>query len=247
MDKDFEGKYAVVTGATSGINACSAKLLAERGLSGLVIIGRNEERGKAVAEACEAFGCKTEFCACDVTDIAKVQETIEHIRKVLPRVDILVNGAAVSPYDDPWDTEPVEHFDLILNTNLRSQFMFCQAFGKDMKANGYGKIVNFSSCVARTGSGLSLSYAASKAGVAAMTRSLAKTIGYKVNVNAVLPGVINTPMLAGHDYSEQAKAWPLGRMGEPEELAEAVAFLASDKASYMTGACVDVNGGYVFS
>lgn len=248
MDREFEGKYAVVTGATSGIGAEIAKLMASRGMAGLVVVGRNAKRGQEVVDACKAFGCDAHFSACDIIDPESVAATVSYAYEVMPRVDILVNNAGVSPYDNPWDTESVEHFDLIIDTNLRSQFLFCQPIAKKMKEDGYGKIVNFSSCVARTGSALSLSYAASKGAILSFTRSLAKAVGpYGVNVNAILPGVIDTPMTGGHDYSEAAKAWPLQRMGRPEELAEAACFLASDRSSYMAGAGMDVNGGYVFS
>ena len=248
MDREFEGKYALVTGATSGIGADVAKLMAKRGLAGIVIVGRNAERAQKVVDACKEFGCDAYFSACDIAEVESVQKTVAYAYEVLPRIDILVNNAGVSPYDDPWDTESVEHFDFIINTNLRSQFLFCQPIAKKMVEAGYGKIVNFSSCVARTGSGLSLSYGASKGAILSFTRSLAKAVGPKgVNVNAILPGVIDTPMTAGFDYTEQAKAWPLQRMGKPEELAEAACFLASDRSSYMQGVGMDVNGGYVFS
>lgn len=246
MYKDFDGKYAVVTGGTSGMGAASAKIMAERGLAGIVIVGRNADRAQAVLDACEASGCKAYFAACEVTDVTSVNNAVEYALSVLPQVDILINAAGVSPYDDPWSKESVEHFDMIIDTNLRSQFLFLQPIVKGMVERKYGKVVNFSSCVARTGSGISLSYAASKGAILAMTRSLAKVVGqYNVNVNAILPGVIDTPMCAGGDYTEQAKTWPLRRMGTAEELAEVCVFLASDRASYMCGAGVDVNGGYV--
>ena len=246
--KDFENKCAVITGATSGICARTAMMMAERGLKALLIIGRNEERAQKVAAACREAGCETYISLCDVGKTEDIQKTLAYIDEVMPKVDILVNGAAISPYDKPWNVETVEHFEWIIDVNLRSQFMFCQAIAKKMVEQRSGSIVNFSSCVARTGSGLSLSYAASKGAIASMTRSLAKVIGpYGVNVNAILPGVIATPMLGDADYTEQAQAWPLRRTGRPEELAEAVMFLASDKSSYMTGTCMDVNGGYVFS
>jgi len=246
--KEFEGKYAIVTGATSGICATAAKLFAQRGLAGIVIVGRNEGRAKAVAAECESYGCKAYVSLCDISKVDDIRRTIDYATKVLPQVDILVNGAAISPYDDPWDVETVEHFDMIINNNLRSQFVFCQSIAKLMIPRGYGKIVNFSSVVARTGSGISISYSASKAGVLGMTRSFAKAVSPKgINVNAICAGIVETPMLSGHDYSDAAQAWPMRRTGTATELAEAVLFLASDKSGYMTGAGLDVNGGYTFS
>lgn len=246
-NKEFAGKYAVVTGATSGMGACSATLMAKAGLAGVVIIGRNEERAKAVVAECEQYGCKTWISLCDISKVEDIQNTIAYITESLPQVDILINAAGISPYNEPWNTESVEHFDFIIQNNLRSQFMFCQAMAKLMVARKYGKIVNYASCVARTGSGISLSYAASKGAIVSMTRSLAKVVGPDgVNVNAILPGVIDTPMCGGQDYSASAQTWPLRRMGKAEEVAEVAVFLASDKASYMAGASVDVNGGYVF-
>jgi len=246
--KDFEGKYAVITGATSGICADAARMMAERGLAGIVIIGRNGERAKKVVADCKEKGCDAFYSLCDVADTKQIEATLDYIDQVLPRVDVLVNGSAISPYDQPWDKESVEHWDMIIDTNLRSQFLFCQAIGRKMISQEYGRIVNFSSCVARAGSGLSISYAASKAGILGLTRSFAKAFGkYNVTVNALLPGVIETPMLGDHDYSEAAKAWPMGRCGRPEELSEVVLFLASDKASYLCGTGIDANGGYIFS
>ena len=248
MCKDFEGKYAVITGASSGMGAESARLMAKRGLSGLVIVARNEERAKAVAAECEAAGCKTYVSICDVSIPEDIAKSVAYAKEVLPQIDILVNAAGYSPYNAPWDTETLDHFNYVMNINFRSQYLFCQAILPDMVARHYGKVVNFSSCTARTGSGLSVSYSASKAAIANATKTWARAVGPQgVNVNAVLPGVIKTPMLGDADYTEQQKAWPLRRCGEAIEVAEMVCFLASDKASYMAGALVDVNGGYVFS
>ena len=169
MSKEFEGKYALVTGATSGIGAETAKLLAKRGAAGVVVVGRNAERGEQVVDACKEYGCDAYFSACEIANADSVQATVAYAYEVMPRVDILVNNAGVSPYDQPWDTESVEHFDYIINTNLRSQFLFCQPIAKKMVEAGYGKIVNFSSCVARTGSGLSLSYGASTGAILSAT------------------------------------------------------------------------------
>lgn len=243
-NQDFAGKYAVLTGATSGIGARTAELMAQRGLSGIVLVGRNKARAEAAAAACEAYGCKAYISLCDIGNPEDIANTVAYAKEVLPQIDILINNAGVSPYDDPWDKETVEHWDFILNTNLRSQFLFCQGVLREMLPRRYGKIVNVSSVVARIGSGLSASYGASKAGVIGLTRSLAKVTGPEgINVNAVLPGVINTPMLGGHDYSEAMKGYPMRRLGEPDDIAEAILFLASDRASYMCGASVDVNGG----
>lgn len=246
MNKDFEGKYAVVTGAASGMGAATAKMMARRGLAGVMIVDKNEEGARATAADCEAAGCKAYVSVCDIVYPEQIAKTTEDAKSVFPHIDILVNAAGYSPYDQPWDVESVEHFDMLMNTNFRSQYLFCQAFLPGMVEREYGYIVNYASCVARAGSGLSISYSASKGAIMAATRSLAKAVSpSNVHVNAVLPGVIKTPMLRG-DYSEQAKAWPLRRCGEADEVAEMTCFLASDRASYMTGACIDVNGGYVF-
>lgn len=244
--KEFVGKYAVITGATSGIGAETAILMAERGLAGVVIVGRNEARGKEVVEKCLAFGCDAHFSICDICEEESIRKTVESAFDVFPHIDILINNAGISPYDQPWDVETSEHFDYVISTNLKSQFLFSQPIAKHMLERQYGKIVNVSSCVARTGSGLSLSYAASKGAILSMTRSMAKVLGpYNINVNAVLPGVIETPMTEEGDYTEQVKSWPLRRMGKARELAEVCAFMASDRSSYMSGAGVDANGGYV--
>lgn len=244
IDQEFKGKYAVLTGATSGIGAKTAVLMAKRGLTGIVLVGRNRNRAQEVADQCRKFGCTAYISLCDIANPAEIEKTVAYAVQVLPHIDILINNAGVSPYDDPWDKETVDHWDFILNTNLRSQFLFCQGILREMRKNHYGKIVNVSSVVARFGSGLSASYGASKAGVLGLTRSLAKVVGPEgINVNAVLPGVIDTPMLGGHDYSAAMAGYPMRRLGQPEDIAEAVLFLASDRSSYMCGVSMDVNGG----
>ena len=229
MNKEFEGKYAVVTGGAGGISYEAAKALAKKGLSGVVLADLNIEQATESAKKLEeGTGCHCYPCKVDVSN----PEDIEH----------LFNGAGVCP-TTPIEDLDADKWDWCMNINLRGAHLCMREAIKTMKKQKYGKIINISSVAARIGGiASSVSYAASKGGLLSATKSYAKVLGtYNINVNAVCPSVINTNMTANTNYS--AAGIPLGRLGETEDVAEVIAFLASDASKYITGQGIDINGG----
>ncbi|MFG2037293.1 3-oxoacyl-ACP reductase FabG [Dactylosporangium sp. NPDC048998] len=228
----FEGRTAVVTGAAQGIGAATARLLREQGAEVVVL---DLQPGEGVVQ-------------CDVTDKGQVDEVFAGIG----RIDILVNNAGITR-DNLLFKMPVDEWNAVLNTNLTSMFLCCQAAQRVMVPARYGRIVNLSSRSALGNRGQA-NYAAAKAGVQGLTATLAIELGpYGITVNAVAPGYIATPMTAataarvGSTAEEHqtlaAERTPLRRVGQPEEVAAVIAFLASDEASYVSGQTLYVNGG----
>jgi NAD(P)-dependent dehydrogenase (short-subunit alcohol dehydrogenase family) len=185
----------------------------------------------------------------DVTNRQQVHATVKEALEHFGHLDILVNNAGLG-IATSFEKVSEEEWDLLVNTNLKSAFLFSQAVLPEMIRQNYGRIVNFSSQAARTGGiVVSVAYSAAKAGVICLTKTLAQ-IGAKhgITANAVAPGVINTPFLESMPGSDRfAERIPMGRIGRPDEVAQVVLFLASNDASYITGATLDVNGGMVMS
>ena len=228
----FEGRTAVVTGAAQGIGAATATLLRDQGAE---VVALDLKPGDGIVQ-------------CDVTD----QEQVDAAFAGLARVDILVNNAGITR-DNLLFKMPFEEWTAVMDTNLTSMFLCCQAAQKIMVPQRYGRIVNLSSRSALGNRG-QVNYAAAKAGVQGLTATLAIELGpYGVTVNAVAPGYIATPMTAAtaarvgstaEDHQAQvAERTPLRRVGQPEEVAAVIAFLASDEASYVSGQTLYVNGG----
>lgn len=243
MNKEFEGKYAVVTGGAGGISFESAKILAQKGLSGVVLADLNIEQATESAKKLEEeTGCSCYPCQVDVSKPEDIEHLFEFALEKMPAVHILINGAGVCP-TTPIEDLDADKWDWCMNINLRGAHLCMREAIKTMKKQKYGKIVNISSVAARIGGiASSVSYAASKGGLLSATKSYAKVLGtYNINVNAVCPSVINTNMTANTNYS--AAGIPLGRLGETEDVAEVIAFLASDASKYITGQGIDINGG----
>ncbi|GAA4255253.1 3-oxoacyl-ACP reductase FabG [Dactylosporangium darangshiense] len=228
----FEGRTAVVTGAAQGIGAATAALLREQGAE---VVRLDRQAGDGVVQ-------------CDVTD----KEQVDEVFAGIGRIDILVNNAGITR-DNLLFKMPYDEWQAVLNTNLTSMFLCCQAAQKVMVPARYGRIVNLSSRSALGNRG-QVNYAAAKAGVQGLTATLAIELGpYDITVNAVAPGYIATPMTAataervGSSAEEHqamaAERTPLRRVGRPEEVAAVIAFLASDEASYVSGQTLYVNGG----
>ncbi len=247
----LEGKVAVVTGGTSGIGRALSIGLAEAGAD-VVATARREQQVEETASAIEAAGRKTLRMASDVCDRASLERLLAAVLKQFGKVDILVNCAGIIKRAPTLDF-PEEEWTNILNTNLTGTLRACQVFGRHMLERGYGRIVN----IASLNSFISLSevaaYAASKSGVASLTRSLAVEWSKKgVNVNAVAPGVFRTDLNAKLLDStargqELLMRTPMGRFGKTEELIGATVFLASDSASFVTGQVLAVDGGFLAS
>lgn len=248
MELSLNGKVAVVTGGTRGIGYAIVKALVESGAK-VAIWGSRQETADAAAAK-----IKVEYPNCDVTGMApkltdskEVEAAMNAVVQKYGSVDILANNAGISQ-NIPLDNYTDEDLDKIVDLNIKSVFICSKAAAHLMKGNG-GSIINTSSVVSFYGQGLGCMYPASKAGVNGLTRALSRELGKEgIRVNAVAPGVTRTDMVAALPESMVApllQRIPLARMGEAEDIANAVVFLASDKASYITGAVIPVDGGAI--
>ena len=243
---DFSGKTAVVTGGSRGIGRAVCLELAKSGANVVLCYAGNETAANETVSACEALGAKALAVKCDVADSAQVKALMDEAVKAFGRIDILVNNAGITR-DGLLMMMKEEDFDAVISANLRGTFLCMKAVSRLMMKQRYGRIVNLSSVVGLRGNAGQVNYAASKAGVIGMTKSLAKELASRgVTVNAVAPGFIDTDMTAA--MPEAAKtatlaSIPMQRLGAPEDIAKAVAFLASDDAAYITGQVIAVDGG----
>ncbi len=239
---ELTGKRALVTGGTSGIGRAAAEALAREGAH-VLVTGRNEERGAEVVAAIEAAGGEAEFVRADLASAEEARALAERAGDV----DILVNNAGVFPAG-PTHELPESAFDETFAVNVKAPFFLTAAIAPQMAARGGGAIVNVTTMVAEFGmAGLS-AYGASKAAIALLTKAWAAEYGpLGVRVNAVSPGPTSTPgtEAMGDGFAAIVSTIPLGRAADPEEIAETILFLASDRASYLNGAVVPVDGGRV--
>ncbi len=234
MEQGGSGRVALVTGSARGIGRAVAEALDRAGHE-VIGVDRIRQDSAFLARMIEA-------------DLADPAVPVQIARDV-GRVDVLVNNAAVL-ISKEFSATAVADFDLTMAVNLRAPFLLCQAFAPGMAAAGWGRIINVASISARTGGRSQVSaYAASKAGLVSLTRSLARELGPSgTTVNAVAPGAIETAMVEGLAPELRGRfvsEIPLGRFARPEEVASVVSFLAGDGASWVTGATIDVNGGWV--
>lgn len=238
-------RLAIVTGASRGIGAAIALALGKQGRH-VVLMSRDESKLNEVAAQIVAAGGKASVKACDVSDHAKLAATIEAIADEHKRLDILVNNAGITR-DNLMLRMSDDEFDSVINTNLRSVFVACRAALRPMMRGKWGRIINIGSVSGLVGNAGQANYAAAKAGLAGMTKSMAKEMAAKnITANVVAPGFIETDMTASLPQQVKDIAvshTPLKRFGQPSEIAAAVAFLASDGAGYITGQTLAVDGG----
>ena len=248
-----EPRTAIVTGGASGIGLAISRRLAADGAA-VAIFDRDGEAARGAASGIEAQGGRALGVTVDVSDRTQIDAGVAEVREALGAATILVNNAGIAPFEKFRDIER-DSFERIIAVNLIGTFECCQAVTPDMVDAGWGRIVNIASSSAQTGSALQVHYSASKGGVIALTRSLALALGPKgITVNAVPPSLIDTPplrqaeedgLLGPGGVEAATKGLPVRRVGTPEDLAAAVAFLARDDAGYVTGQVLGVNGGRV--
>lgn len=241
--KLMKNKVAVITGAARGIGACCAKAFAQEGAASVFICDLDFERAKATALSVAAInGCECIPIKVDVADEKEVKTVFEIVMERCGRLDVLVNSAGVCRIVSIDDLD-MKSWDLTININLKGAFLFSREALRIMREQKSGTIINISSQAGKIG-GLTAGadYSSSKAGLLCLTKTFAKNAAqYGVTVNSVAPGLINTEMTATFGYDPETI--PLKRVGTPEEVADVVLFLGSHLARYVTGACVDVNGG----
>ena len=244
----LDGKTALVTGASRGIGRAVALCLAAEGARVAINYAGNVKAAEEVKASVEAAGGTAILCQADIADSAAVEAMVADVVKEFGAIDILVNNAGITR-DTLLMRMKDEDFAKVLDTNLKGVFYCTKAVSKLMMKKRSGRIVNMASVVGLVGNAGQTNYAAAKAGVIGFSKSAAKELASRgITVNVVAPGFIGTDMTAGLPESVKEKMLtdiPLGRMGEPEDVASAVLFLASDQASYITGQVVNVDGGMV--
>ena len=246
MEKLLTDKVAIVTGASRGIGRQIAMTLAQEGAYVIVNYNGSKEAAEAVVETITAAGGQAETWQCSVADFAAVEEMIKSIYKKFGHIDVLVNNAGITK-DNLLMKMKEEEFDAVIDTNLKGSFNTMRHVARYMLKQKSGSIINISSVSGVLGNPGQMNYCASKAGVIGMTKSMAREIASRgIRVNAVAPGFIETEMMdqMTDAAKEAGKAQiPVGRYGKTEEIANVVAFLASEKASYITGQVICVDGG----
>ena len=241
---DLTSRVALVTGASRGIGRATALALARRGAT--VVAAARGDNARPVAEEIVAAGLKAEAVTLDVTEPQSVDAAIGGVLERHGRIDILVSNAGITR-DQLLLRMKREDWDAVLATNLTATFTICQAVLRPMLKQRAGRMVAISSVVGQMGNAGQANYAASKAGLIGLCKSMAREVASRgITVNVVAPGLIETDMtkaLTGTSREDWAERIPLGRLGSPEDVAHAVCFLASDEASYITGHVLAVNGG----
>lgn len=243
---DLGGKVAVVTGASRGIGRAVALAMAERGCHVVVNYAGNTSAAEETASRVRGLGVRALVIKADVADQEQVNAMMKQVLQEFGRIDILVNNAGITR-DNLLPRLQEQDWDAVLNTNLKGAYHCAKAVLRPMLKARWGRIINISSVVALSGNPGQSNYAAAKAGLIGFTKSLAREIGSRnITVNAVAPGYIDTDMTAGlteENKSQMLNNIPLGRLGTPEDVAAAVAFLAGGGAGYITGQVIVVDGG----
>jgi 3-oxoacyl-[acyl-carrier protein] reductase len=244
--KGLEGKVALVTGASKGIGRAIAEKLVEMGAEVAFTYLSSVEKGQALEQELTANGGKAKGFRSDASDTAQAEKLIEEVVAAFGKIDILVNNAGITR-DGLLMRMTEDQWDAVINTNLKSVFNLTKGATKHMMRAKSGSIINITSVVGIKGNAGQANYSASKAGIIGFTKSVALELGSRnIRCNAVAPGFIETEMTGELDQKvvdEWRKAIPLKRGGTPEDVANAVAFLASDQSSYISGQVLQVDGG----
>ena len=242
----LDGRRALITGASRGIGRAAAEVLGAAGAAVAINYARSDAEADAVAEGLRARGVEVEVIQADIADPAQVQTMFEQLKTRWDGVDILVNNAAVI-HDGLVMLMTPEAWDEVVAVNLRGAFLCARQALRPMIARRWGRIINLVSPAALLGKDGAANYAAAKGGLLSFGKSLAREVGrFGITVNAVCPGLIETRLIAGLPPAERERyerTIALGRMGEPVEVAQAIRFLASPAASYVSGATLTVDGG----
>jgi len=247
---DFSGKIALITGASRGIGEATARLMAAQGAH-VLVSSRRLESVEAVAASIREAGGQATGIPCHVGDPDSVETLFDKIVSDLGRLDVLVNNAATNPHFGPIVETPLSMVDKTMEVNVRGFFHMSQRAALLMKDQGGGAIVNTSSINGERPAPYQGIYSITKAAIISMTRAFAKECAaWRVRVNAVLPGLTDTRFAAALTTNKRMLDMilpliPMGRIAQPGEIAPAIAFLASDAASYITGACLPVDGGFL--
>ena len=243
--KRLENKVAIITGGTAGIGAAAAKKFAQEGAK-VTVWARNAEKGKAFVEAMAKEGYTICFDAVDTSNYEQVVAATKRVFDANGKIDILINNAGITN-DSTLKKMTPEQWQSVIDINLTGTFYCTKAVNQYMVEAGWGRIINVSSVVGLYGNFGQTNYVATKAGVIGMTKTLCRELGKKgVTVNAVAPGFIATDMVAKMPedvFAGMVAKVPVGRLGKPEDIANAFCFLASDEAAYVNGAVLSVDGG----
>jgi NAD(P)-dependent dehydrogenase (short-subunit alcohol dehydrogenase family) len=248
MDNELEGRVALITGAGRGIGAACARVMSRRGADVVINYCHSAQEAEDVANDVRSLGRRAFVVQADVSKPDQVQAMVNQALAEFGRIDILVNNAGRHNHI-PIDEMALEQWYEIIDTNLTSQMLCIKAVIAGMKERGWGRIVNLAAEAALRASGSGdVSYSASKAGVLGVTRAIFQPLAkYGITVNAVAPGPTDTDMVQLGIPPDRVRGYvsrtPVGRLGRPEEIAELVSFLSSERASYITGQVISINGG----
>ncbi|MGV1060362.1 3-oxoacyl-[acyl-carrier-protein] reductase [Clostridium perfringens] len=244
----LKDKVAIVTGGTRGIGRAIALKLADQGANIVINYRNSDKEAEELKSILEGKGVKVLTVKCDISNFEDSKNLMDKCKEVFGKIDILVNNAGITK-DTLIMRMKEQDFDNVIDVNLKGTFNCAKHASAIMLKQRFGKIINMTSVVGIAGNAGQVNYAASKAGVIGLTKSLAKELGSRgITVNAVAPGFINTDMTASLSEKvkeEASKNIPLKRLGDPEDVANLVGFLASDAANYITGQVINVDGGMV--
>lgn len=244
----LEGRNAIVTGGSQGIGATTSIELAREGANVCLTYRKHKEEAEKFAEQIRGMGRKAIALQCDTARFAEAEQVVKQTIEAFGRIDILVNNAGMNWDAVSWKMSE-EQWDRVLEVNLKGYFNFTRHVAPLFKDQKYGKIINVTSINGLRGKFGQSNYSASKAGIIGYTKAIAKELGaFGVNVNAVAPGLIETPMLRDSEAHDRIVEMAMGeivlkRLGQPEDLANVITFLASEKARHITGEVIKVDGG----